>query len=139
MQLYFAYGSNMDRAAMRRRCREARALGPALLRDYAFFVGRDGWGSVKPRRGGSVHGVLWCVSPRDLAALHAYEWLHKGLYAMSKVPVRYGARHVRATIYVLRRRVEGRARPGYMETIAAAARDWRLPERYTRSLERMAA
>jgi hypothetical protein len=38
--------------------------------------------------------------------------------------------------YVLRRRIEGRPRPGYVELIAAAARAWNLPERYIRSVER---
>lgn len=138
MIFYFAYGSNMDRGAMKRRCPEARAVGLASLGDYRFFVGRDGWGSVKPSRGARVHGVLWRISPRDTAALHAYEWLHKGLYDVRTLPVRIGARHVAAMTYLLRRRGQGRARHGYMQGIAAAARDWRLPERYVRSLERLA-
>ncbi len=48
---YFAYGSNMNRAAMRRRCPDARAVGPATLEGYRFFIGIDGWGSVKPSAG----------------------------------------------------------------------------------------
>jgi hypothetical protein len=46
---------------------------------------------------------------------------------------------VAAMIYLLRRRVEGRARPGYVEGIAEAARGWHLPQRYIASLERLAA
>lgn len=59
MTLYFAYGSNMNRAAMAWRCPGARAIGAATLRGYKFFVGIDGWGSVKRVRGERVHGVLW--------------------------------------------------------------------------------
>jgi hypothetical protein len=66
MTLYFAYGSNMNRAAMRRRCPGARAM-----------------------------------------------------------------------LYLLRGRATGRPRPGYVAMIAASARDWSLPERYIRSVERL--
>jgi hypothetical protein len=136
MTLYFAYGSNMNRAAMRRRCPAARAVGPATLERYRFFVGIDGWGSVKPSAGDTVHGVLWRLTARDVAALHAYELLHKGLYDVRHLPVRSGAQRVPAMIYRLRRRSAGRPKPGYIEMIAASARAWNLPERYIRSVER---
>jgi hypothetical protein len=137
MTLYFAYGSNMNRAAMRRRCPGARAIGPATLAGYTFFVGIDGWGSVKPSAGDAVHGVLWRLTPRDLAALHAYELLHQGLYDVRRLPVRSGARRVTAMIYRLRRRAPGKPKPGYVEMIAASARAWKLPERYIRSVVRL--
>ena len=136
MSLYFAYGSNMNRAAMQGRCVAARAVGPARLDGYAFFVGIDGWGSVKRKPGATVHGVLWRLTPRDVAALHAYELLHQGLYDVRHLPVRIGARRALAMLYVLRRRAEGRPRPGYAEMIAVAARGWKLPEPYVRSVER---
>jgi hypothetical protein len=136
MTLYFAYGANMSRTAMRRRCPGARALGPAALEGYRFFVGIDGWGSVAPNAGGTVHGVLWRLTPRDVAALHAYELLHKGLYEVRRLPMRSGARRLSAMVYLLRRRAAGRPRPGYVEMIAAAAREWQLPDAYIRSVER---
>ena len=136
MTLYFAYGSNMNRAAMGRRCPAARAIGPATLERYKFFVGIDGWGSVKPCAGERVHGVLWRLTPRDVAALHAYELLHKGLYDVRYLPVRSGAQRRTAMIYLLRRRSAGRPKPGYVEMIAAAARGWKLPEPYVKSVER---
>jgi cation transport regulator ChaC len=136
MTLYFAYGSNMHRAAMARRCPDARAIGPARLEGYRFFVGLEGWGSVRPSAGNRVHGVLWRLSPRDIAALHAYELLHKGLYDVRTLPVRREGRRVPAMIYLLRRRIEGQPRSGYVELCAAAARAWKLPERYVRSVER---
>ncbi len=83
-----------------------------------------------------MHGVLWRLTPRDLAALHAYELLHKGLYDVRTLPVRHGKRMVLAMIYVLRRRSAGRAKPGYAEMCAAAARHWNLPERHARGIAR---
>ena len=137
MTLYFAYGSNMNRAAMRRRCPGAQAVGLARLDNYQFFVGIEGWGSVKPKPGATVHGVLWRLTPRDIAALHVYELLHAGLYDVRRLPVREGTRLLPAMIYLLRRRATGRPKPGYVEMIAAAARAWRLPEGYVRSVERL--
>lgn len=113
-----------------------RAAGPARLDGYRFFIGIDGWGSVRPSPGGTVHGVLWRLTPRDVAALHAYELLHKRLYDVRRLPVRSGARLVPAMIYLLRRRAAGRPKPGYVEMIAAAARAWELPEPYIRSVTR---
>jgi len=136
MALYFAYGSNMQRPAMQARCRGARMVGPARLDGYCFFVGIDGWGSVRPAPGNTVYGVLWRLTPRDIAALHAYELLHKALYNVRHVAVRSGARRVRAMTYLLRRRAPGRPKPGYVEMIAAAARGWNFPEPYVKSVER---
>ena len=136
MTLYFAYGSNMHRAAMRARCRDARAVGVATLGGYQFFIGIDGWGSVRRKSGSVVHGVLWKLTPRDMAALHAYELFDKGLYDLRTLPVRAGARTVGAMIYVLRRRQTGQPKPGYAELCAAAAREWNFPARYVGSIER---
>jgi len=136
MTLYFAYGSNLSRDGMRRRCPHAHAVGTAMLDNYRFIVGVDGWGSVAPSLGGRVHGVLWRITPRDRAALHAYELLDKGLYDVRTLPVRFGTRRVPAMTYILRRRTPGRPKPGYVEMIAACARNWKLPEDYVRSVER---
>ena len=136
MTLYFAYGSNMQRAAMQARCPGARAMGPGRLDGYKFFIGVDGWGSVRMSPGATVHGILWRLTPRDVAALHAYELLHKGLYDVRHLPVREGKRKVLAMLYLLRRRAAGQPKPGYVEMIAAAARGWKLPEPYIRSVER---
>jgi cation transport regulator ChaC len=136
MTLYFAYGSNMDRSAMKRRCPGAHAVGPAVLEGYRFFVGIDGWGSVGASLGDTIHGVLWRLTPRDIAALHAYELLHQGLYDVRHLPVRHESRLLRAMIYLLRRRAVGTAKPGNAELVAMAAREWNLLEPYVRSVER---
>jgi hypothetical protein len=136
MTLYFAYGSNMSRAGMQARCPRAVAIGTAILEGYRFFIGIDGWGSIERAAGARVPGVLWRISPRDRAALHAYELLDKGLYHVTTLPVRRGARLVPAMTYLLRRRAHGRPKPGYIDLIGAAARDWNLPQDYIRSIER---
>jgi cation transport regulator ChaC len=137
--LHFAYGSNMDRASMRRRCPTATALGAARLDHWRFLVTRDGYGSVAPAPGDVVHGVLWRLAPRDLAAVNAYESVDSGLYRRCMLSVRRGGRRVQALVYVARDRRAGRPRPGYQDLVVRAARDWSLPEDYVRRLERWSA
>ena len=136
MTPYFAYGSNMSRASMARRCPNARAIGPARLEAWRFIVSLDGFASVVPAPGGIVHGVLWRLSARDLATLNAYESLDSGLYLRRTLPVRSASRVVPALVYVGRERRPGQPRPGYQRVLVAAAREWQLPEPYVRALER---
>ena len=95
MTLHFAYGSNMSRALMQRRCPGARALGPARLDGWRYVVMHEGYASVAPAPGVAVHGVVWRLSPRDLAALNAYENLASGLYVRRVLPVLVGTRVAR--------------------------------------------
>src|SRR5262245_62220206 len=86
MALHFAYGSNMSRALMGARCRDAAAIGIAVLSGWRFVINPEGFGSIAPRPGGCVHGVLWRLSARDLAAINAYESVDSGLYLRRRLP-----------------------------------------------------
>jgi gamma-glutamylcyclotransferase (GGCT)/AIG2-like uncharacterized protein YtfP len=134
--LHFAYGSNMSRALMRGRCPTAEALGTATLAGWRFVINPDGYGSIAPQPGALVHGVLWRLSARDLAAVDAYESVESGLYLRRHLAVRCGAQPATALVYIARRRGEGHPRPGYVELVVDAARDWKLPDDYIRALVR---
>ncbi|HVV63005.1 MAG TPA: gamma-glutamylcyclotransferase family protein [Pseudolabrys sp.] len=136
MTLYFAYGSNMSRVAMKRRCPQARALGVATLAGWRFIVTLDGYASVVRAAGSEVIGVLWDLTARDLAALNAYESVDSKLYGRRRLVVRHDGEAKSVLVYVARRSEEGRARPGYMEIVIDAARDWNFPADYVRTLER---
>ncbi len=136
MTLHFAYGSNMSRTLMHARCPQAKALGVATLPGWRFVITPDGVGSIAPRPGALLYGVLWRLTPRDLAAINAYESLDSGLYLRRLLTVRRGHGPAAALVYIARRRGEGTPRPGYINVLVEAARDWELPERYIRSLRR---
>lgn len=136
MTLHFAYGSNMSRADMQARCPGAIALGTATLAGWCFVINPDGYGSIARQAGGIVHGVLWRLGARDLAAINAYENVAGGLYVRRTLPVLHEGRRTPALIYIAVRQGEGTPRPGYMAIVVAAARDWALPESYIRSLMR---
>ena len=139
MTCYFAYGSNMSRALMRRHCPAAKAIGVGALRGCRFVITTDGYASIVPRAGGVVHGVLWRLTPRDLAALNAYESIGSGLYFKMTLPVRMSGRRVAARVYVGRSRAAGRPKSGYLDVVLEAAREWGLPENYVKSLARWSA
>ncbi len=136
MTLYFAYGSNMCRAPMRARCPSAREVGVATLAGQRLIVTRDGYASIVPAAGRVVHGLVWRLAPRDVAALNTYERLDTGLYRMVRLPVRLGARQVAAMAYVARSRTPGPPRRRYFASVLAAARELELPPGYVDALAR---
>jgi gamma-glutamylcyclotransferase (GGCT)/AIG2-like uncharacterized protein YtfP len=136
MMLHFAYGANMSRAVMARYAPTAKPLGCAVLEGYRFMISADGYATVEPAQGQSVHGVLWHIRPRDRVSLDAWENVAAGLYRAEMLQVMHFARHMRALVYRARPCGEGRAWPGYMDLVIAAALEWSLPEDYVRSLRR---
>lgn len=135
MTLHFSYGANMSRAVMRRHAPNARPLGVVTLADYRFVITGDGYASVEPARADTVHGVLWRLTSRDRVTLDLWENVEGGLYRSEMLSVRGADGHVPALVYIARPAGEGRPKPGYIELVIKAAREWDLPEPYIRSLE----
>jgi gamma-glutamylcyclotransferase (GGCT)/AIG2-like uncharacterized protein YtfP len=136
MTVHFAYGSNMSRLHMRARCPGAQALGRATLSGWQFVINPDGYGSIVPQAGSVVHGVLWRLGVRGLAAVNAYENVAGGLYLRRTLAVCRDGHRGPALVYIAVRQGAGTPRPGYMALVVAAAREWELPEPYIRSLMR---
>jgi putative SOS response-associated peptidase YedK len=137
--LHFAYGANMSCAVMRKYAPGARAFGPAALADHRFVITADGYASVEASPGDTVHGVLWWITPRDRVLLDGWENVAAGLYRAAVVAVRRKRCLVPALVYFARPSGEGRAKPGYIELVTAAAREWQLPEPYIHQLSAFAA
>ncbi len=121
---------------MAARCPHARAVGLAALSDWRFIINSDGLASIVRQKGARVHGVLWQLSARDVAAINAYEDLDSGLYVSRLLPVQCGERHASALVYLARRRGKGIPRPAYIQLVIEAALDWNLPQPYIRSIAR---
>ena len=133
--LHFAYGSNMHRAVMRRHAPEAEPIGAAALGGFRFIITADGYASIEPQPAATVLGVLWRLTPRDRATLDIWENVAGGLYRAETLAVdRAGVRRM-ALVYIARPRPHGRSKPGYMEIVIAAARDWNMPASYIGSLQ----
>lgn len=127
MILYFAYGANMDRAAMAVRCPASRPLGVATLTGWRLAVMREGWLTVTQAAGVSTLGVLWELAEADVPALDAYEDVGAGTYTKEILPVS-AEREIAALVYVGANAGPGVARADYLATVRAAARGWGLAD-----------
>ena len=140
MPLYFAYGSNMDAAAMARRCPASRPLGLARLARHRFAILQAGYATVERDPRSTVHGVLYDLALADVPALDRYEDVARGLYRKVMQPVlRKGGGPVQALVYIGVGPSGGEPRPGYMEGVIAAAESASLPVAYLAFLATFAA
>ena len=71
MILYFAYGSNLHKRAMLRRCPKARPYLAATLPGYRLEF--QGYANIVADDAAVVKGALYQVTPACLRALDAYE------------------------------------------------------------------
>lgn len=131
MRHYFAYGSNMIVADMKRRAPDSVEVGNATLEEFRIVLAPSGYASVVPAAGSRVYGVLWRISAVDERALDEYEGVNEGLYRKEQHLI--GG--VRAMIYV---ETSGRSGEpilsGYLESIIRTAEAREFPEEYIREL-----
>jgi gamma-glutamylcyclotransferase (GGCT)/AIG2-like uncharacterized protein YtfP len=134
MPLYFAYGANMDVAAMAHRAPKAVALGIARLPRHRFVITEHGYASVVRDPRFVVHGLLWDMPLADIRALDRFEEVDRGLYVKANQPVITGQGPRRALVYLGTGAPGGRPRPGYLEDVIRAATEIGLPNAYLREL-----
>jgi gamma-glutamylcyclotransferase (GGCT)/AIG2-like uncharacterized protein YtfP len=127
MPLHFAYGSNIDAAAMAKRCPRSVAVGPARLVRHRLAAMREGWLTAVRDPRGTVHGILWNLALSDMPALDRYEGVANGLYRKALQSVTTATGPKRALVYFGANAGPGLPEPDYIEAIIAAARQWGLP------------
>lgn len=71
--LYFAYGSNLDLEQMAQRCPDAEIVGPVRLENYELRFHGSGFATVAPKKGSTVHGLVWKITPNCEQSLARYE------------------------------------------------------------------
>jgi gamma-glutamylcyclotransferase (GGCT)/AIG2-like uncharacterized protein YtfP len=133
--LYFAYGSNMHQAIMRKHAPAAQSIGVATLHNYRFIVTADGYASVEPDGESRVYGLLWRLTRRDRATLDRWENVAAGAYRAEMLPVERGGICTPALVYIARRTPTGKPRRGYLECVIEAARGLELPPDYIACLQ----
>ena len=118
--LYFAYGSNLDLAQMRRRCPHAAPLGKGVLTGYRLAFGGHSrtWGgpvaTVVKEPDDWVEGVLYALPRAELVLLDRFEG-HPFAYRrkLLRVTDETGKRR-RAYVYVLSVEQEAPPAPDYL-------------------------
>jgi hypothetical protein len=127
--LYFAYGSNLNVAAMKRRCPKAKKVGRLILPNakLVFRGVADVIWAPKSR----CPGGLWEITRKCEAALDRYEGVASGLYRKEYLTVRLakGGEPQQVLVYLMNS--DGVMPPWeeYIDTIAQGYRDFGL-DRY---------
>ena len=74
MQYYFAYGSNLHHAQMKKRCPKCRYIAKHILKDYQLtFRSKYGACDIEKKRGKKVFGALYVISKCAEKRLDIYE------------------------------------------------------------------
>lgn len=135
MNVYFAYGSNLNHAQMAHRCPTARPIGRAILHGYKleFKANARGVGvaNITPARGHIVQGGLWEITRADLRSLDSYEG-HPTVYARTDVEVICEGHFFDAITYIMGRNFKETAYPemDYLNRISVGFDDFGLDHKY---------
>jgi gamma-glutamylcyclotransferase (GGCT)/AIG2-like uncharacterized protein YtfP len=124
---YFAYGSNLHKEQMMRRCPDSRPVARVKLHGYQLVFNRVA--DIVEVEQAITWGVIYKVSPEDIKKLDRYEGYPR-LYDKMPVTVEddQGRIHL-AFAYVLT--IKGCKEPsdGYYHVIKEGYRDWGLPQK----------
>jgi gamma-glutamylcyclotransferase (GGCT)/AIG2-like uncharacterized protein YtfP len=141
MMLYFAYGSNMERALMKHRCKESRFHSAALLRDHQLIFPRrsDLWGGgiagLKPVPGKMVEGVLYEVSEVDQKLLDQVEDHPRSSLRKPVTVETFAGEKLKAFTYFTLASGDYPPSRRYMEKLISGAEEHNLSDPYIAQLE----
>ncbi len=130
MKLYFAYGSNMWDAQMRKRCPESRKIGIARLSGFRWIISTRGYANVVEAKEDEVEGVLFEISESDEQFLDKHEGVADGSYQKVEISVFHDGKKEVALVYVDPVTAEGAAKQEYIARINAGLSDAHLSEKY---------
>lgn len=134
---YFAYGSNMNRDQMTRRCPGSEYGSLAVLRGWAYFINGNGYAGVEERPGSETHGCIWTLRESDWFALDQYEAVSEGFYERILLEVEVGADRFKREVWVYLSidRAYGRPSANYQRIVEEGGREIGLPSEHLRILE----
>jgi hypothetical protein len=124
VMLYFAYGSNLNVAAMKRRCPRSRKVGALILPD-ARLVFRH-VADVEYSKGSRCPGGLWRITDKCEETLDRYEGVEGGLYSKIYIRLLYNGKERRCLVYQMNENGIAPPGEGYLSTIAQGYRDFGL-------------
>lgn len=150
--LYFAYGSNLDWAQIRRRCPSTKAVVVAAARGYRlaftrFSTNRQcGAADILTSPGHEVWGMLYEIDDAEISVLDECEGFRPGrpreenAYERVEIEVwRTGAPAIaeRVCTYMVVRKLDPCPRPSaeYKGLMVGGARHWGFPAGYLEQLE----
>lgn len=117
---YIAYGSNLNREQMGKRCPTAETVQATYLKNFRlmFRGGNTSVATVEKQKGCRVPVLIWRLKPGDEQALDIYEG-YPHLYRKEMLRVTVDGRRVQAMIYIMNEAHHPYGTPsrGYFDTI----------------------
>jgi gamma-glutamylcyclotransferase (GGCT)/AIG2-like uncharacterized protein YtfP len=130
MKLYFAYGSNLWRDQMQRRCPDHRIIGHGSVRGYRWIISTRGYANIVKSNGDEVHGVIYEISESDERSLDRCEGVDCGAYRKEMIRVESEGQCRECIVYVDPVEQEGRPNREYVERVEKGISDSNLPPQY---------
>ena len=131
--MYIAYGSNLNKEQMARRCPTARYVGTGMVEGYELkFKGRPegAYATIDPKKGGKVPVAIWEIQPYDEFRLHQYEG-YPNHYFTRNIPVKIGNHEVTGMVYIMNLRAQANLPSDkYYDTVEQGYKDCDLDIAY---------
>ena len=130
--LHFAYGSNIDKDQMQKRCPTAEFIGTGILNGYHFIITKRGYATLVSMENAFVPGVIWRLTGDDEHSLDLYEGYKKGVYDKCYRKVRISDGQELFCLWYINdcNQELGPANQGYLEKIIKGAREFEFPPRH---------
>lgn len=125
---YFAYGSNLWREQMERRCPGHRLIGPGSLKGYRWIITIRGYASVVVSPEDEVPGLVYELLEPDELNLDWHEGVHRGDYRKELLPVEMEDGTVQCLVYIDEVTEEGEPWEEYVERLRKGFADAGLPD-----------
>jgi hypothetical protein len=122
--LYFAYGSNLNRAHMAYRCPQAKPLASFTLPDWRLVF--RGVADCIEEPGAECPGGIWKITAACERALDRYEGIAAGLYRKVHLPVIGAGDEYQLMLYVMNSTGIMPPTESYLQTIIEGYRDFDL-------------
>ena len=134
-ELYFAYGSNMNKPQMNFRCKSSSPVAIAKLPNWKFLINSRGVATLVPKNGKAAYGVVWAISRDNEKSLDYYEGVREKIYYKCVVEILIEKKKVSSLIYIAEDQSPGVPRKGYLETVIEGAKSFNAHQEWLAELK----
>ncbi len=142
MRLYFAYGSNLNKGQMKRRCPSSEFAGIARLDGYKLAFTRystkrkGGVASIEKSEGDCVWGALYKVADEDIESLDKHEGVPYSYLRNDEIQVASpDGKPVQVFTYLANKTAYFTPHKDYLQQIIRGASQAELPAEYIEELK----
>ena len=126
--MYFAYGSNLSFAQMKKRCPYNLKIGIGILEGYRWIISKRGYANVVKSQHDYVLGEVYKITESDESRLDVRKGVDKKSYEKKQLEIFVDDIAYDCLVYVDPITEEGTPDEGYASTINEGIKDSNLPQ-----------